>query len=354
MCRLLAYAAPRDTTVTKVVGSMNSDAFQRMTSVHSDGWGTAWLAQGPGEDAPEIESLRISTPGQHDPVLSALLRESPSSARLVHLRLATDDFKRTKVNTHPFVGDGIAFAHNGSIVPTHKFASVLDAESFAGVQGDTDSELYFALVRQNLRRLGSLRQAVVETVHTLRELFPTASLNAVLLTADELVVVHASSTASVTAETFARYGIDAEDLPDGHVDAYYRLSMLRSADGTTVFASTGIDTSGWTVVPDDTVTHVDLATLDLSQRALFPAAARGTSADAGDGAQPVAATATAGAAVMDAIAAADAVDAWRTTRERGSVWVAPVRDTGRSLDPFVDGRPLPAPVDLASRRRRAV
>ena len=85
MCRLLAYAAPRDTTVTKVIGDMNSDAFQRMTSVHNDGWGTAWLAAGFGETEREIESLRISTPGQNDPLLSTLLADAPSNARIAHL-----------------------------------------------------------------------------------------------------------------------------------------------------------------------------------------------------------------------------------------------------------------------------
>ncbi len=273
MCRLLAYAAPRDTTVTKVIGDMNSDAFQRMTSVHNDGWGTAWLAAGFGETQREIESLRISTPGQNDPLLSTLLSDAPSNARIVHLRLATDDFKRTKVNTHPFVAEGLAFAHNGSIVPTWRFDDLLRPEIRATVAGDTDSELYFGLVRQNVRDGLSLEEAATAAVRVLRDEFPESSLNATILSADELVVVHASSTAHVTEATFARYGIDASTLPNGHTDEYYRLSMLRAADGTTVFSSTGIDTAGWTSVPEDTISRIDLASLDFTQRSLFSSAA---------------------------------------------------------------------------------
>lgn len=269
MCRLLAYAAPNDTTVSGVIGDMRSDEFQHMTSVHSDGWGTAWLAAGPGEDRPEVESLRISTPGQSDPVLTTILRETPSPARLVHLRLATDTFKRTNTNTHPFVADGIAFAHNGTIVPTDRFHRLLEPESYAGVSGDTDSELYFALVRQYARRLGSLGRGVVEAVATLRSEFPTASLNATILSDTELLVVRAASTARVTVETFAEFGIDAADLPIDHTEDYYRMKMLRKADGTTVFASSGIDQDDWTEVPDDTVTRVDLNTLAFAQRSIL-------------------------------------------------------------------------------------
>lgn len=269
MCRLLAYAAPTDTTVSGVIGDMRSDAFQHMTRVHNDGWGTAWLAAGPGEDRPEVESLRISTPGQHDPVLTTILRENPSTARIVHLRLATDTFKRTKTNTHPFVAEGIAFAHNGTIVPVERFHRLLEPASYAGVAGDTDSELYFALIRQYARRLGSLGRGVVEAVRVLRKEFPTSSLNATVLSESELLVVRASSTARMTAELFGTLGVDVDDLPIDHTDDYYRMKMLRRADGTTVFSSSGIDQEGWTEVPDDTVTRVDLRTLAFSQRSVL-------------------------------------------------------------------------------------
>ncbi|GGA69628.1 class II glutamine amidotransferase [Pseudoclavibacter endophyticus] len=271
MCRLLAYAAPHATTVSEVIGEMRSDAFQHMTTVHSDGWGTAWLAAGPGEPTPEVESLRISTPGQDDPVLTTILRDTPSPARLVHLRLATDSHKRTMTNTHPFIAEGIAFAHNGTISPTSRFHRLLEPSSFAGVSGDTDSELYFALVRQYARRLGSLGRGLVEAVGVLREVFPTASLNATLMSENELLVVRASSTAHVTVDTFAEYGVDVDLLPIDHNDDYYRMKMLRRADGTTVFASSGIDQDDWQEVPDDTVTRIDLRTLDFAQRSVLAA-----------------------------------------------------------------------------------
>lgn len=270
MCRLFAYAAPRETTVSEVIGAENAEAFQQMTTVHNDGWGTAWLAAGPGESNPEVESLRISTPGQHDPLLTSALREGASLARLVHLRLATDQHKRTKVNTHPFVADGIAFAHNGSIIPVERFADLLHPDAYDEIEGTTDSELYFALLRQTVREVdGTVGDGVVRTLQILRGAFPEASLNAVVLTDRELIVVHANSTARVNDATFRSYGIDPTELPIDHNENYYKLAMLQMNDGTTVFSSTGIDLAGWTRIPDDTITRIDLDTLELSQRKIF-------------------------------------------------------------------------------------
>jgi predicted glutamine amidotransferase len=266
---LLAYAAPVETSVSEVIGEANAEAFQQMTSVHNDGWGTAWLAMGPGEDAPEVESARVSTPGQSDPMLTAALTSVPSYARLVHLRLATDRLKRTKVNTHPFVAEGIAFAHHGSIIPVERF-QLLSEDELRSVEGTTDSELYFAYVRKQIHACdGDVQRGVVQALQRLRQTFPEASLNAVVLTDQHLFVIHANSTAHVTDADFRSYGIDPSLLPDDHDENYYKLAMLQKPDGTTVFSSTGINLAGWSRVPDDTITSIDLETLELSQRKIF-------------------------------------------------------------------------------------
>ena len=270
MCRLLAYAAPRSTTVTEVMGTENTEAFQRMTMVHTDGWGSAWLAAGPGEAQPEIEAVRVSTPGQVDSMLTAALDSSPSNSRLVHLRLATDGFKRTTVNTHPFTAEGIAFAHNGSIAPVSAFEPLLEERDRTRIEGSTDSEMYFAVLRRHIREVGgTIVDGSISALRALREAFPKASFNAVLLTSDELVVIHANSTANVTEDTFRALGIEPQDLPPDHTDTYYKLAMQQQPDGTTIFSSTGIDLEGWSRVPEDTITRIDLNTLELTQRPIF-------------------------------------------------------------------------------------
>ena len=116
----------------------------------------------------------------------------------------------------------------------------------------------------------------------------------------------------MTAELFGTLAVDVDDLPIDHTDDYYRMKMLRTADGTTVFSSSGIDQDGWTEVPDDTVTRVDLRTLAFSQRSVL---APGT-----------------GAAVAD-------------DERRGGRPPAAITDGGAGSAPS-------APVDLAERRAR--
>lgn len=264
MCRLLAYAAPRQTTTAEVIGRGNALRFQNMSHVHRDGWGTAWIA-GQGMDAPVVQSERHSVAGRDDPELARFLHAAPSRARIAHLRLATASFAQARDNSHPFHAGGIAFAHNGTIVPVGYLQHLLHPSYLAGVKGDTDSELYFALIRQNARIHGSLVAGVAETVRVLRGIFPDASLNAMLLSPTELLAVRASSTSRISQSIFTERGIAPNELPSGHTHDYYAMSIRRETDGTTVLSSTGIDLTGWSEIPDNTITHVDLATLQLTQ-----------------------------------------------------------------------------------------
>lgn len=264
MCRLLGYAAPGPTSTTEVVGPGNTFRFQNMSHVHSDGWGTAWVAEQERGKA-QVRAHRRGPMDGIDPDLDSVLQVAPTRARLVHLRLATASFALAEQNSHPFHADGIAFAHNGTIVPVQGLHDLLEPQYRASVKGDTDSELYFALVRQNAEARGSLLAGVVDTVLMLHEVFPDASLNAMILTPAELLAVRASSAARVPPSLFADRGLALHEIPPGHGDDYYAMSMRRSEDGTTVFSSTGIDLAGWSEIPDNTVSHIDLATLQLTQ-----------------------------------------------------------------------------------------
>ncbi len=211
-----------------------------------------------------IQSTKIATAGQDDLRLTEAMVEQATTARVVHLRMATDGMPVRQENSHPFVTDGIGLAHNGSIVPTALLRERLSPEVLAGVRGETDSELYLALVRQNVRRGQSLAEAVFDAVSWLRGVYPKASLNALILSPTEFVAVHASSFATPPFAEFAASGITEEEFPFEHMDAYYQLSYLRSASGAIAFSSTGINRNGWTVLPDESVSAVDLGTLELT------------------------------------------------------------------------------------------
>ena len=277
MCRLLGYAAPSERTTRAVLTGNQSAVFQDMTQLHKDGWGSAWLAaaplllEGPSGDTvvPAAGSDPLTTvykerspeTGAGDLRLTQALAERTSRAQIVHLRMATDGMACHAENTHPFLADGVAFAHNGSLTPASDIEAHVSPSILAGLHGDTDSERYFAVIRSKLATGHTLFDAVCRTVAELRPLFPDASMNALILSDDCLVAVHASANAEVPHDLFDLSGISDQDLPQDHRSAYYLMRSRTLADGTVIFASSGLDIVGWDALPAESVTMVDLATL---------------------------------------------------------------------------------------------
>ena len=302
MCRLIGFVAPQPATLTELVGAEQVARFRDMGRLHRDGWGTAWIDPSPHgstahDPAPHGSALQGSAP--HGPAphgtaadgstvhgsalrtyratglpddseFAALAEAPPSVARLVHLRWATEGLEISERNTHPFVADGIALAHNGSISPRTELDDLLKPEVRRSVVGTTDSERYLALVRQELAVVGDVPQAVARAVATLRREFPLASLNALILTEDALIVVHASLASLVPLEKMRAKVLHEDDLPLGHVDDYFQMYWRRGPRGSVLVSSTGLVNDGWEPMPPESVTTVELATLEVSQVQLVP------------------------------------------------------------------------------------
>jgi glutamine amidotransferase len=258
MCRLLGSVSPAPATIETVLGAGQRQVFTDMAQLHRDGWGTAWH----DEDGRIRRHVR-PTSGVGDPALEDTLAAAASTARIVHLRLATMGLACSTENTHPFLADGMAFAHNGSLEPTGPIQRLIGAEQLATLEGTTDSERYLAAVRTRVARGATVLEALVDTVATLRLAYPNRSLNALLLTGTEMFAVHASENVPIPHNVFAASGIPLERLPRHHVDAYYLMRTRRGEDGSILFASSGLDITGWDPLPAETVTRVDLATLAM-------------------------------------------------------------------------------------------
>ena len=260
MCRLLGYAAARPMTFGRALGATELAEFVDLARVHCDGWGRASVAN-PGLE-PDVVTSQLSA--QLDPNFLAHNSSAPGRAGMLHLRWATDGLAVQPENTHPFLADGIAFAHNGS-VDRHALEGLLEPELLAGVAGTTDSELYFALVRQYRSRSADLTDAVFSAVRRIRAAAPIQSLNALVIDGRQLVAVHASSNSTLSAE-------DQElcrtmDLPAEHHSAYFRMRMRRT-DHAVHIGSTGFGRSGWDPLPLDCVLAVDLVDLTVVTRSL--------------------------------------------------------------------------------------
>jgi glutamine amidotransferase len=273
VCRLIGFASLTSESIGDVIGQPQCDMFQDMSRLHRDGWGTMWLEDDENDATTTVAAVRSVGSGLGDVDLRSSLISHPARARVAHLRLASKGMPIRPENTHPYVAGNLGFAHNGAITPTGALRSLLTDESLAEVKGTTDSELYFALIRQNLRAgAPSLGRATVDAVAEIRDRYPRASLNALLLSEDELIAVHASRHTPIPHEEFAASGLRQDELPLEHATDYYRMGSYRSADGSIAFSSVGIDMAGWHELPQESVTTVDLRTLQLEVVALESAA----------------------------------------------------------------------------------
>lgn len=170
MCRWILYLGARDSEplplsdlLTRPVHSLVRQAISAsyhpgFTSrnnavLNADGFGVAWYC---GAGAARAALYRSVQPAWADQNLRELSAAVASTTILAHVRAASPGSVISMENCHPFKVGRLAFMHNGHI---EAFASqlrrallaTLHDEAFAGVQGLTDSEVFFALVVMRLR-----------------------------------------------------------------------------------------------------------------------------------------------------------------------------------------------------------
>lgn len=247
MCRLLGFISPTPTTTADLIGVDECRQWQSMGSVHDDGWGTAWL----DSDTESIARFRTPHVGTEDPRLTRALDSEATEARICHLRMATTGLIDLEENTHPFLAEDIALAHNGSVHPIERLREYVSIAEIDQVGGTTDSAIILALVLRRVRHGEPLLDAVTGTVRMLRADFDHPSINLLLLTPEEMIVVHA------TAGTEVPYL--QGPLPPDHHDHYYQMSWQRFADGATIVSSSGLEHKSWSLIEQNTIMRLTVA-----------------------------------------------------------------------------------------------
>ena len=160
MCQLLGMNA---NTPTDVMFSFTG--FATRAEEHKDGFGIAFFEGAGVRLMVDVQSAR------HSPV-AQMVRNYPikSDNIIAHIRKATQGVV-TLANTHPFVrelwGRYWVFAHNGDL---KGFAPRLHG-AFRPV-GETDSELAFCWLMQELAKAHASVPPIKELTRTLRELAP--------------------------------------------------------------------------------------------------------------------------------------------------------------------------------------
>jgi predicted glutamine amidotransferase len=259
MCRLLGVVSAIPVSIADAVGDGVLKDFVALTKVHGDGWGVAGVDN--VGDAPHV---RVSAGSAlDDPEFDAATHDLRSTAAMVHLRWATNGLAVEPQNSHPFIADGLAMAHNGSIKPMALLDELLEPAVAESLRGTTDSERYFAVIRQQRRSAPNLAEAVRRAVVQLRQIYPDASLNALVLGEGQLIVVHAHAKSRLLDEDIEE--ISATDLPAEHLEDYFALRIARPANGIVVVGSTGFGDLGWEPLESESVTAISLCDLTVEQ-----------------------------------------------------------------------------------------
>lgn len=249
---MIAYSALSPVAAVDACGPAGLADFAALAALHSDGWGTARLD-------PDGSSVRTAGGTDRLTDVGDLIRRTsePATVRMLYLRFASRGAAPSPDNTQPFLRGDTAFQHNGLIAPRTELVGLLSPHSRTELRGDTDSEAYFAAIRDERRNRPNERMldGIARGVTAVRERFADACLNAMLCRPDGLFVVHSPGTAPAPLRAFRERAGTTAALPPEHDENYNVLRTTTRPNGTCVVATSGIDQRGWTTLPVDSVTH---------------------------------------------------------------------------------------------------
>lgn len=180
MCRLFALHAGDHDVPAEFWLLTAPDSLASQSERNPDGFGIAALSTEDG-----LLLVRNPVRAAGDRVYRQVSQRARANQFLAHLRYASTGVV-SLANTHPFLLDNRAFAHNGVVGDLPKLEARL-GEGMAMVGGDTDTERYFALVTLAIRAAGGdVRSGVIAAVHELAAEYELYSLNFLLAAAGHL------------------------------------------------------------------------------------------------------------------------------------------------------------------------
>ena len=202
MCRLFAWHSNEEISLAEALGK-DFSTFTELSNLHRDGWGMAIKNLG------EIEVERDVNAAIDSSLYASASASLVSTDAITHLRWATENISVCIPNTHPFIKQGpngpIAFCHNGGVARGAQLTSLIADDLLAELEGDTDSEQYFAALVTKLRESnGDFVAAYKELVKDLAPIHYT-SVNALILTPDEIVIVCQHKPENLSSDLEADY-----------------------------------------------------------------------------------------------------------------------------------------------------
>lgn len=215
MCRLFGLRAnqPDDVKFSLATGPRT---FQQLGEKHPNGWGIGWYEG----NKPLVTKEPIAAAASEK--LPTIARQVRSTIVITHVRKATCG-EVTEDNCHPFQHANWLFAHNGSVDREALLAKLSDTHRKA-LHGQTDSEVFFQWIMQNVRGASSVPDAVGNAV---KAVCGYTGLNFILSDGDHLF---AYRNASKTPNYYSLFFLRRDPSPNG-MDEFHSAevqSLLRS------------------------------------------------------------------------------------------------------------------------------
>ncbi len=238
MCRHLAYLGPPVTLHQLLFADPHSLCDQARTPEHQtsgetnpDGWGVGWYANG----ADEPSRHRTVTPIWDDSQFAEESQTIESGAFIGAARLASPGATIDPSGNAPFVSGPWLFSLNGAVGGFRKgvddqLRAKLSPKRLAGIEGDSDSEVLFALALDRLAAgdpPGAALSRVVEEVTGITK----GRLNMLLTDGHQLAATRYGNSLFVREATVVSEPLDDAagwcEVPDGSL-----VFAAAEADGT--------------------------------------------------------------------------------------------------------------------------
>lgn len=269
-------------SMRETLGDPVLDGFLALAVVHRDGWGI--VATGSNS----LSSYVSTSPASSDVAMFKALTAQPIDSSIVHERLASPGIGLHLDNQQPFVSNGVAFAHNGTIGNeagniVQRPASYRESLGLADSRTMSDSRIYADLfflrltqVQQSSHSSGrppsdeEVREALATTITRLREDYPDASFNALIETADFTFAARAHADEPACSEGLRRIYAAAgwTDRIDDYYELAYRTFSHADGSATAVVSSSGYPASDpWDKLANNTlfaISHRDATAQTLS------------------------------------------------------------------------------------------
>lgn len=237
MCRLLGYVA-RQPMFAEDVLEHSLAAFIDVSHLHADGWGVAWY-----DEQEQLRHAKTPEPAHASTEFASLASSIRANALIAHVRWATPGFALCMENTHPFVYEQFAFAHNGAVAPNEGLEALIAPHLREHITGSTDSERHFLALLSVFEQATPVEAFRIH-MNTLRQQLQSTSLNCLLLTPDAL---YAASDFDPNAPLVQR-------------DPRYFHLHYRATPDAVIVASTGLgqdEKKGWQTLKNGSMLVVE-------------------------------------------------------------------------------------------------